>query len=276
MKTALLVLAAYVFLAPAFLYALYLAENAGSTELARAGRRPGGLAGVLLRGYLSGAACQLAVLLLYLPGYLPWPRPQRTGPPVVLVHGLYHNASAWFVFRRRLSRAGLTNVQAWSYFSFGKDFDALARGLVERILRVLEDNPGQRAVLVGHSLGGLLVRAAQSDVRLRGRIAAVVTLGAPHRGSALARLGVGGLARSLVRDGAVVRGLPSGRGPGDAPGLSVYSAADDFVTPLSALAAPPGWLEVEAPPVSHVAMLYSRPVADEVLGFIARALSDRP
>ena len=125
---------------------------------------------------------------------------QHDGQPlVILVHGLYHNPAAWFVLRRRLARAGFAQVRVYGYASFHRDFEDIAAGLTEMLLQAGREAPGGRVALVGHSLGGLVIRAACADPRLASgegcSLAGVVTLGTPHRGSTLAGVfGVGRLA----------------------------------------------------------------------------------
>jgi len=200
-------------------------------------------------------------------------------PTVILVHGLYHNPAAWFVLRRRLERAGFADVRCYGYASFGREFEDIAAGLAQLMLDAAPDAPGARVALVGHSLGGLVIRAACADPRVASgvtcRVAGVVTLGTPHRGSSLAGvLGLGRLARGLTPGGRVinqVRGLASCPGPA----LSLYTPTDGMVLPLSGAflddrERAAGWTEQSLPPMSHVGLLYSAAAARETLAFLLR------
>lgn len=273
MRILLTALALYVVALPALLYGLYLWENGRRGQLDGLRSRPGGLAGIVLSGWISGMFSHLLVVLTYPLGLVPAPRPGG-GPPVVLVHGLYHNRSAWLLLWPRLARAGFRNLRAVSYPSFGRDFAAILEGLVREVEDALADNPGQRVALVGHSLGGLLVRAALADPRLKGRVFAAATLGAPHRGSRLAALGIGALARSLAHQGPLVQGverIEALSGQAGVPKLNLYTPADDFVTPLTAMRVQgPGWSEAECPAMSHVSLIYSRRVARMLGKFLTR------
>lgn len=203
------------------------------------------------------------------------------GIPVLLVHGLYHNRAAWLLFRRRLARAGLPSVRSYSYPSFGRSFADIAAGLAQEILAASQASPDGRVQLVGHSLGGLLIRAACADARVQGdprcRVAGVVTLGTPHQGSTLAgMLGLGRLARGLAPQGEalrLLRGLPAA-----APGLSLYSPTDGMVLPLSGSLLEQkekdaGWTEVCLRPVSHVGLLYSGEAAQLALAHLKSRLA---
>lgn len=210
--------------------------------------------------------------------------PANSLPPVILVHGLYHNPAAWFVLRRRLLRAGFTDVRCYGYASFGHEFAGIAAGLAELLLEAAQNAPGGRVALVGHSLGGLVIRAACVGVHTASggkcRVAGVVTLGAPHRGSTLAgMLGIGRLARGLAPDGHVisqVRALP----PCPGPALSLYTPTDGMVMPFSGAFLDErergcGWAEQALPAMSHVGLLYSAVAAREILAFLTRACGER-
>lgn len=192
------------------------------------------------------------------------PRPDSTcpNPPVLLVHGLFHNASAWVIFRWVLRRRGFRNTYAISYNCFNTNFSALLQRLDREVQRLADLFPGQRIVMVGHSLGGLLAKAYVEDARNHDKISALVTLGTPHQGSKLAALGVNRLVRSLIFKGELVEELQRRAEPSPAPKLSIYSPIDNLVLPNHSLqAAGPGWSCLESSPVSHIAMLHHRRLA---------------
>lgn len=276
--------------APALTGFLGWVENRRSGEAARQrALLGGGLAWTQAKVFVN-AAWTLWLTVLALPfGLLPrscfWERfgPRGVTPhgvcpvPVILVHGLYHNPAAWFVLRLKLARAGFTEVRCFGYASFGRSFEAIAGDLADLVLDVAGGASGGRVALVGHSLGGLVIRAACADARLAcgdaGRVAGVVTLGTPHGGSTLAAMfGLGRLARGLAPGGEVislVRALPCC----SAPGLSLFSPTDGMVLPLSGSFLDErerraGWTERALPPTSHVGLLYSRAAARQTVAFL--------
>jgi hypothetical protein len=129
--------------------------------------------------------------------------PSPTGRLVVLLHGLCEDETAWDRHRDRrgttygetLAGQGWTPVllRANSGLPLRENGVALAT-----LLRDLVDAwpvPVERIALVGHSLGGLVLRAASAVVDgdgagWTGLVSDVVTLGTPHLGAPLAR-GVG-------------------------------------------------------------------------------------
>lgn len=268
---------------PLFSYALYLRENASAGLLTRARSLCGGrLFRPLIQAAWNSAWSIALVCLAYPLGWLPQRRSKPCAscglPPVILVHGLYHNASAWSLYRRRLRKAGFRAVRTYSYASYFMPFASIVEGLVRAAQQAALDAPEGRVLLVGHSLGGLVLRAACAHPSMRGKVAGVMTLGTPHQGSTLAGLmALGELGRGLRPGGAVleyVRGLPACAGPA----LSIYTPTDNMVLPLSGLflgkrELDSGWEERCAPPVSHVGMLYDRRVFEMGVEFLSRAAS---
>jgi triacylglycerol esterase/lipase EstA (alpha/beta hydrolase family) len=148
--------------------------------------------------------------------------------------------------------------------------------ILERLERFVEDveagSPGRKPVMVGHSLGGLLCRAFADAPKNTGRIKAVVTLGAPHRGSKLAALSLGRLGQSLIFQGPLFRDLERNQALPGSRRLAVYSPMDTMVLPFEALKIEdPAWTLLEVEPVGHIALLYHPATARRVIGYLLDA-----
>lgn len=231
----------------------------------------------LVRGIFTCFLSQLIVNASYLFGYIGalFPtRPQAstskdsTRPVVLFVHGLYHNPSGWIAYKHSFKQAGYEDMLFFSYFSFHTEYEEIAQRLMTRI-RAVHAAYARPVVLVGHSLGGLLVRRCVSDAETAERVACAVTLGAPHKGSKLAALGIGGLARSLLYKGKLIHDIEVLDSPAAMPCLSLFSPIDNFVLPEEGLRiAVKGWTEEQVQPVSHIFMLYSKKIRERVLKFV--------
>ena len=149
--------------------------------------------------------------------------------PLLLIHGYQCNRGFWIELRNRLTRAGW-QVATISLDPVFNDID----GYVEQVSRRIEDvcaaTGADKVMLVGHSMGGLVSRAY---LRKQGnaRVAKLVTLGSPHRGSHLAKLGLGENGRQMVPGSAWLAALNA---PGAVPlpqTVSIYSCHDNYVMP---------------------------------------------
>lgn len=188
--------------------------------------------------------------------------------PVILVHGYFSNRGTLCGLARGLERAGAGPVFVPTLPAIVAPIEAFAEHL-GRVVREVTDASGQgRAILVCHSMGGLITR---TYLRKRGpeRIAGIVTLGSPHHGSALAALGAGHNGRQMRPGSEFLRGLAESESaaPPAVPALSVYTVHDNLVAPQdsSRLA----WARnVRLAGVGHLAMLADgrvhRAVADEI------------
>jgi triacylglycerol esterase/lipase EstA (alpha/beta hydrolase family) len=232
--------------------------------------------------FMTAAASQTLVMALFALHFVQgwWLPSRRSGrtPPVILVHGLYHNSSAWLFFARRLARRGYTDLHTVSYNSFKVDYDQIVERIEQKIGDIqAERPPGMRAILIGHSLGGLAIRGWLSKSGNAGRALAVVTLGTPHKGSKVAGLGVGSLARSLMHRGRLIKKIEAEDKPPPCPALSLFTPVDNMVIPAENLHIDvPGWREKCMEPVSHVAMLYSSEAVEASVDFIQEVVAGSP
>jgi pimeloyl-ACP methyl ester carboxylesterase len=153
--------------------------------------------------------------------------------PVLLVHGYAATESVWTPLRRALVQVGFGHIVSLNYNSFATDPVAVSAELAHQALRTLAAAGAPRIHLVGHSLGGLIIRRAlAASAALCLQTASAVTIASPHRGALLARVAPGRCARIMHRG-------PRSELPGvDAPRpvrwLAYYSDADRVVSPASA------------------------------------------
>lgn len=250
--------------------------------------RPGAPGRVRLaaRAFLSSIANLCLVVLAYPLGFIPslWnPRAVDGGSspipargrrealgPVILVHGLWHNASAWMAFKPFLAWRGFTAVYCPTFNTLGRSLPELAGELKAIVRDISARHGGAKVVLIGHSLGGLLTRSVLADPETSGLVRRAVILGAPNRGSALAPLAVGRAARDLVPGSAAIEAINAAPASPDIPKLNLRSPVDNLVLPGSSLE-PPGsdWQDEMTAPLSHVSMLLSPKVLRKAAGFLS-------
>lgn len=188
-------------------------------------------------------------------------------PPLVLVHGLACNSSVWVYISRRLRAQGYP-VSTFSYNSLVTPLPEAVNRLDAHMRLVGDRHPGQKAILIGHSLGGMLARAWLLDARRHERLAGLVTLGTPHGGSKLAVFAPGSLARQLLPASDLVAALALAPEP-PFPCAALVSPLDEAVLPAAHLlppSKPPGkWRVRVTPAVGHLVMLFHPGVASMLL-----------
>ncbi|OHC62818.1 MAG: hypothetical protein A2040_15310 [Rhodocyclales bacterium GWA2_65_19] len=174
--------------------------------------------------------------------------------PLLLIHGYQCNRGFWFWLRRKLEAVGWT-VATHSLEPVFADIDSYAPGIARRVDAVLAATGAPQLILVGHSMGGLAIRAYLRR-HGTGKVARIVTLGSPHQGSRLACLGLGQNARQMrlgspwLKDLAAAETLPPGS-------VSIYSGHDNYVFPQEQAAALAGAATVAVGGVSHLGMALS-------------------
>ena len=151
--------------------------------------------------------------------------------PLLLVHGLACNAGVWAWLMPRLRTAGFGPIHAVELAPMGTDVDSLARTLAREV-SVFHAQAGTPVTLLAHSLGGLACRAALRLLDPRW-VSALVTVGTPHHGAALARLARIAPLPQLRPDSPWLAALNARREPPGVAATSIYSLDDDFVTPAS-------------------------------------------
>lgn len=144
----------------------------------------------------------------------------------------------WNVFRRRLERDGFP--------VFTVTFPGLGLGdvresgslLEERVDEVLEATGREALHLVGHSLGGLVMRELVQNRGGAARVRSCATLGTPHQGTLTSLVAlVRPACRQMLPGSAYLREL-NGGSP-DVPFVNVYSARDALVVPWGNARYPP-------------------------------------
>jgi triacylglycerol lipase len=149
-------------------------------------------------------------------------------PQVLFVHGYVCNRGLWWWLMRRLRWHGI-RAQAVSLEPPFASIDTLAAQLHRDIEDYLRDSADGRLVLVTHSMGGLVARAYLKQ-HGAGRVAKLITLACPHRGTRLAYLGPGRDAREMQPGSAWLAAL-AGDEAIAVPFVNVWSAHDNFVAP---------------------------------------------
>ena len=102
---------------------------------------------------------------------------------VIVVHGFARRAGSMEKLAEHIHQAGY-EVRNIEYSSIQKSLDEVQSDVFEKFDQYIFSNPGRKIHFVGHSLGGLLVRAYLDRKSLK-NLGSVVLMGVPNKGSAL-------------------------------------------------------------------------------------------
>lgn len=136
----------------------------------------------------------------------------------------------WNVFRHRLEGDGFPAFTI-TFPGLGlQDIEDSAASLSERVDEILDATGAPAVHLIGHSLGGLVIREYVQRMDGAGKVGVCATLGTPHQGTltALAAL-VRPACRQMLPGSRFLREL--GQRPLDVPFVNVFSARDSLVVP---------------------------------------------
>ncbi|WP_433265639.1 esterase/lipase family protein [Actinosynnema sp. CS-041913] len=159
---------------------------------------------------------------------------EAAGTPIVLVHGIGDNRSAFAVLSGALRRRGFGVVHAVNYSvltALTGDVRRSAALLGEHIERICAQTGSDRVHVVGHSLGGLIARYYVQRLHGDARVRTLVTLGTPHGGTVAAYLLPTPLTRQLRPGSELLSELAAPCPPCRTRFVVVWSEMDQVVIP---------------------------------------------
>lgn len=170
---------------------------------------------------------------------------------VVLVHGFFASAGVWRPMKRALAEATGAKVASFTHAP-GVGIDRIARSLAKIVERIPR---GCRVHLVGHSLGGLVVRWYVQELGGHARVAQTISLGAPFGGTERARPFPFLVGRELCRTSPLLARLRARAHEHEVPHTSIVGEGDLVVVPAESAVFPRGDVVV-LPRCGHNTLLF--------------------
>ena len=186
---------------------------------------------------------------------------------VVLVHGFVCNRGLWNPWMRELRRRNTPHIA----INLEPLFDSIDRypPLIEAAVARLESITGAPVVLVGHSMGGLAIRAWLRQFQADARVHRVITIGSPHQGTWLARYGHTVNGKEMRQRGPWLTALAAAEPATRSTRFTCfYGHCDNIVFPAAA-GTLPGAENLHVPGAAHVQMAFQPVVFNEVCRWLS-------
>lgn len=132
---------------------------------------------------------------------------EAAGTPILLLHGMIDNRSIFTMLRSGLRKRGFARVLTLNYSPFTSDIREAARIVGEQVEAICEETGHDQIHIVGHSLGGLIARYYVQKLQGYQRVHTLVTMGTPHDGTVVAKIGIGNLVNQLRPGSPIIEDL---------------------------------------------------------------------
>ena len=187
--------------------------------------------------------------------------------PIVFVHGIFHNQTAFFRFQRELRKHGYFNTKVMELWTSFFSLEEMAERLKTSVRTLLEKSGQAKATLIAHSLGGMVTRTALLDEQFAQKVDQVIFLGTPHQGTQVYGSPFPICLRSLKANATIMKRLKSEPLPTD---IRIWNLRGelDFVTPARSTYLPhvPN-LDFES--VGHAGLLVDPKVIEAVVTILS-------
>lgn len=193
---------------------------------------------------------------------------------VVLVHGYLCNRGVWNRWLPRLRALQVPYIAITMEPPFAS-IDHFAAAIDTAVGRATAAT-GLPPLLVGHSMGGLAIRAwwRSAGAAADARVHSAITIGSPHQGTFTARLARGLNARQMRRRGEWLDALARAESPAHRRRFTCFfSHCDNIVMPASA-GMLPGADNRHLAGQPHMALAFAPEVIDEALRRLGAAPPD--
>ena len=181
---------------------------------------------------------------------------------VILVHGFVCNRGLWnpWMCELRARNTPFIAVNLEPLFGSIDDYPRIIETAVSR----LEAATGRTVTLVGHSMGGLAIRAWLRQFDADARVHRVVTIGSPHQGTWLARYSYTVNGKEMRLRSAWLLGMAASESPARAMRFTCfYGHCDNIVFPAVS-GTLRGAENLHVPATAHVHMAFQPLVFNEV------------
>ncbi len=190
--------------------------------------------------------------------------------PILLIHGLYHNSSAWIEYldQMKASHVGPVFTINMGDIFFGS-IDDHAEKVKKKVEEIQKITGRKDIMLVGHSMGGLVASKFALDLASEDtEVTDIVTIGSPLKGTPVANyIGLGKDAREMRKGSEYVKNLSNKIiEQAKINFFHIASETDELVPTGSALLQENNRaVRLILPNLGHCGLLYSKTIIDAII-----------
>ncbi len=210
----------------------------------------------------------------------PTPGALHKGLPIVLVPGFFTNRGYLWAWRRHLVRHGYGQVYAVSPQPVFESIERNAEHVARFVQEVLNDTGAERVVIMGHSMGGQVIRLYLHRFGGLQHVALAIAVGAPFRGTVLAagKEKLGPIIAQLTPSNAWAEAFTAEAeaAPCPIPFVNIWSPHDTIVAPQHhSVVANSYGRNIELPGIGHMEMVTSLPVMKHLVAELDAFYTDK-
>lgn len=184
--------------------------------------------------------------------------------PLLFIHGIFHNGSAFAWLKQNLALRGLSGFHELNLRTTFHTIPQMAEQVGLAVRRIQQQLGVEQVDIVAHSLGGIVSRYYVQVLRGDGQVRTLITLGTPHQGTRWSKLAPLARHRELSPGSETFRRLASCRPPRHTQAVAVSGGFDILMRPMGTEWWP-GVRNIRLARVGHTGLLFSNRVAEIIL-----------
>lgn len=188
-----------------------------------------------------------------------WAKKQTEKLPILFVHGIFHNRSAFAWLKQRLSHNGWHYLKEIDLMTTIHPIPVLAEQVATQTRALMKELQVPQIDIVAHSMGGIVARYFVQCLGGDGLVRNLITLGTPHCGTLLSRYTVLPHLREMRPGSSTVKKLCSLGPPQFTRAVSVSGTLDVIVLGRKATHWA-GVRNIRLKRIGHAGLLFSKRV----------------
>lgn len=191
--------------------------------------------------------------------------------PLLLIHGLYHNSSAWIEFLDRLKSANVGPVFTLNLGNPFGSINAHVKKVKNKVAEIQNLTGRKDIILVGHSMGGIVAsKFALDGATQETLVTDIITMGSPLKGTRVAKyLGWGKSVKEMRQDSNFIKDLNKKIINQSKIYFFHIATETDLLIPLSSalLLENKNAKHLILPNSSHMSLLFEKKVIDSIIDY---------